>query len=83
MNDYYVTFRSLTAAQRGLAACRVHGIAAAMLRTPAFLTSRGCSYCIRVSADEIDRMSMVLRLEGVLYEHVFRLGGSRAEEVFL
>ena len=48
MNDYYVTFRSLTSAQRASFEASKHGIRAELIRTPKSLSSTGCGYALRV-----------------------------------
>ena len=49
MREYCFSFRSVTAAQRGLHALAGAGIPASMTRTPAQLAKNGCGYCLRLS----------------------------------
>ena len=68
MKDYYFSFRSVTAAQRGLQALTDAGIPALMGRTPGPLAKKGCGYCLRVSrlrAPEAARMLRGMGMQGV------------------
>ena len=49
MREYCFSFRSVTAAQRGLHALAGAGIPASMTRTPVQLAKNGCGYCLRLS----------------------------------
>ena len=82
MFDHYITFRSLTSAQLGVAACRNHGLMVMLARLPQTVSNQGCNYSIKASNDTIDQVLLVLRLENIFYEHVFRKEGNRMEEVF-
>lgn len=44
----YITFRSVTYAQRGERVLEAGGIPAAVQRTPRWMEERGCGYCLRV-----------------------------------
>ena len=49
MEQYYFTFRSVTAAMEGQRELERTGIRAAMVRTPTALRKQGCGYSLRVS----------------------------------
>ena len=42
----YITFRSVTFAQRGEAVLEKDGIRCAMQRTPRWMEEQGCGYCL-------------------------------------
>ena len=48
MKWYYFTFRSVTVAQRGEGILRRLGVKCWLLRTPRWMETRGCGYCLRV-----------------------------------
>lgn len=48
MKFYYITFRSVTFAQKGEQALKRQGINCALQRTPRELSHRGCGYCLRL-----------------------------------
>ena len=83
MNDTYFTFQSLTAAQRGQAACWKHGIGTKLVRAPRNLSARGCGYALQVSSGVAEQVSLILRLEQIPFAHAYRQGNSGAEEVDL
>ena len=59
MKDCYFSFRSVTAAQRGLRALTAAGIPAAISRTPGALAKKGCGYCLRVREARIEKRHRV------------------------
>ena len=71
MNEYLITFRSVTAAQRAQALLRRHAIPAAVRRTPKALAQRGCGYSLAVGAGE--EATVLLRGHGAAFGSVFRL----------
>lgn len=48
MKEYFVTFRSITFAQRGQAVLRSAGIPAQLQRTPRWMEEKGCGYSLRL-----------------------------------
>lgn len=53
MKFYYITFRSITHAQRGDRILQKEGIRCILLRTPKWMEERGCGYCLRIWTNEI------------------------------
>lgn len=59
MTDY-ITFRSVTVAQRGEKILSAAGIRCAVRRTPRWMEEQGCGYCIRLSgADAKDALALL------------------------
>ena len=48
MMVYYITFRSVTAAQRGERILQTAGVRPVLLRTPKWMEEQGCGYCLRL-----------------------------------
>lgn len=48
MRSDYITFRSVTVAQRGERLLKGGGIDCVLQRTPRWMEERGCGYCLRV-----------------------------------
>ena len=48
MKFYYITFRSVTFAQRGEKVLASGGIRCSLLRTPRWMEEQGCGYCLRL-----------------------------------
>ena len=51
MKFYYITFRSVTYAQRGERLLDGAGYHCALQRTPRWMEEQGCGYCLRLWAD--------------------------------
>ena len=73
MKDYFVTFRSVTYAQRGEAALRTKGIRCALMRTPRWMEEKGCGYCLRIRWYHGDHAIAALREKGIAYGKVYTL----------
>ena len=65
MNWYYITFRSVTLAQRGEGILRRKGIDCHLQRTPKYMAERGCSYCLRLRQRNMDGALAVLQRENI------------------
>jgi len=48
MKFYYITFRSVTFAQRGESVLSARNIRCTLLRTPKWMEEQGCGYCLRL-----------------------------------
>lgn len=70
-NEWLITFRSVTFAQRGERVLRSNRIACRMQRTPKHLTERGCGYCLRLQSTDIPAAMEFLRREKLPYEKVY------------
>ena len=62
MRFYYITFRSVTHAQRGEQLLNQQGIRCALQRTPRWMEEKGCGYSLRV--DMLDTVGAVELLRG-------------------
>ena len=58
---WLITFRSVTFAQRAQAKLRKAGIDSSIQRTPAGLSDRGCSYCLRLRQWDIKHVIDLLQ----------------------
>ena len=52
MGMYFITFRSVTLAQRGERVLKKRGVFCQLQRTPRWMEEQGCGYCLRVRALE-------------------------------
>ena len=71
MKSYYITFRSVTLAQRGERALRQGGMDCTLQRTPRWMEERGCGYCLRVRPSDTLRCLELLKGNGVAYSKVY------------
>lgn len=72
-NEWLITFRSVTFAQRGERALRTRGVQCVIQRTPKKLTERGCGYCLRLRASDVPGAVEILRREKLQYEKLYAL----------
>lgn len=61
MNFYYITFRSVTYAQRGEKLLQGGGIRCTLLRTPKWMEQQGCGYCLRLWTRDASQAVALLR----------------------
>ncbi len=48
MKHYYITFRSVTFAQRGERLLKQQGVGCTLLRTPRWMEEQGCGYALKL-----------------------------------
>lgn len=84
MGYAYITFRSVTHAQRGEGLLSGTGIRCAMQRTPRWMEEQGCGYCLRLRTDDILLAVRLLRAAQVPFRRVYgQLPDGEVEEVRL
>ena len=82
MNVYFITFRSVTLAQRGEGALAGEGVHCTLTRTPRWMEERGCGYCLRLRGNDPARWVGVLRQRAVEFLKVYlRRADGTVEEV--
>ena len=72
MNVYFITFRSVTPAQRGQAVLEGEGLRSVLARTPRWMEERGCGYSLRLRCDDAAYYVRLLRQRGVDFRKVYR-----------
>ena len=84
MNFYFITFRSVTAAQRGERALQKKGIRCQLSRTPRWMEEQGCGYSLQVRHVDAARAVQLLQAADVHYRKVYlhRENGA-VEELYL
>lgn len=71
MRFYYITFRSITFAQRGEALLQSAGIACSLQRTPRYMEQQGCGYTIRVYEYALQQALAILHRHKVAFRKVY------------
>jgi hypothetical protein len=71
MKFFYITFRSVTYAQRGASVLEKGGFRATVLRTPRWMEEQGCGYCLRLWSAEISGPVGLLRQEKIPMRKVY------------
>lgn len=75
MKKIYVTFRSITLAQRGERTLRAGGVDCALIRTPKWMETRGCGYCLRLRPEAAERALGLLTQARVPFRKVYAQNG--------
>jgi len=83
MNGCFITFRSVTHAQRGEQLLGGGGIFCRILRTPRWMEERGCGYCLRLKRRDLEMAVALLRQAEVPFRKIYREGEEGFEEVLL
>mgnify|MGYP003491854985 CR=1 FL=1 len=73
MKDCFITFRSVTFAQRGESELRRGGIACSVRRTPRWMEERGCGYGVEVKCPDLKAGLEVLRREKIPFRKSYLL----------
>lgn len=82
MNVYYITFRSVTPAQRGERVLRQMGIRCTLQRTPRWMEEQGCGYALRLWAKDVTGAVARLREQNVVLRRVYvQHPGGELEEI--
>ena len=71
MKFYYITFRSVTFAQRGERVVKDGGHHCTLQRTPRWMEEQGCGYALRVWTAEIQPVLRLLRQEHVMMKRLY------------
>ncbi len=79
-NDWLITFRSVTFAQKGERRLRAAGIDCSLQRTPRELSERGCGYCLRLRSKHVVEAVRILKEGQLAYGKVYVLTDGHPEE---
>lgn len=71
MKIYYITFRSVTFAQRGEELLRQADWRCSLQRTPRWMEAQGCGYALRIWTKDISDAVQLLRGSGVPLRRVY------------
>ena len=83
MRMNFITFRSVTPAQRGQRILLQAGIDCSLQRTPRWMEERGCGYCLRLRQSDTERAVAVLRQGKLPFSKVYGGGEGTVEELVL
>ena len=80
----YITFRSVTFAQRGERVLQSAKIRCTLQRTPRWMEEQGCGYCLRLYTKELATAAELLVREGVPFRKLYeQTAQGQLEEVTL
>ena len=77
----FITFRSITPAQRGQRLLQQNGIGASIQRTPRWMEEQGCGYCLRLREQDLQLACQLLRQANVPFSKVFVWQGEKLQEM--
>lgn len=72
MRSCFITFRSVTFAQRGEGLLRRAGIPCTLQRTPKWMEAQGCGYSLRLDVKDLGRSRELLQAGQVPYRKVYQ-----------
>lgn len=82
MKFYYITFRSVTFAQRGEKLLNQGGFRCTLQRTPRWMEAQGCGYSLRVWTQDVEPAVELLRREQIPLRRVYiQMPDGQLEEV--
>lgn len=67
----FITFRSVTIAQRGERALNAAGVRCTLQRTPRWMEEQGCGYCLRMDGGNAKKGTEVLRRNQLAWRKVY------------
>lgn len=71
MGLYFITFRSVTYAQRGEKVLAKANIRANLMRTPRWMEEQGCGYALKLWTNDIRVPLKLLREHNVQYRRIY------------
>ena len=71
MRSYYITFRSVTFAQRGERILNGKQLRCHLMRTPRWMEEQGCGYALRVWTEDISEAVQLLRRNQIPMRRVY------------
>ena len=74
MKDCFITFRSVTFAQRGERELKRAGLSCSLRRTPRWMEEQGCGYSIRLHCRDIMGALELLKDRQIPYRKVYLHG---------
>ena len=71
MKIYYITFRSVTFAQRGERLLTAEGVRCTLQRTPKWMEAQGCGYCLRLRTEDVHNAVGILHRAGLPMRKIY------------
>ena len=82
MKNTWVTFRSVTPAQRGEMMLRRNGVSCVLRRTPIWMQEKGCGYTLQIRFADTDFSVRLLRENKIEFKKLYMIGeNGTAEEL--
>ncbi len=73
MDGYWITFSSITPAQRGEGVLKRNHIFCSLRRAPRWMEARGCGYSLQVRPNDWEIAVALLKNENISFRKVYKL----------
>ena len=83
MRKDFITFRSITPAQRAQRLLRQSGVETVLQRTPRRMEQKGCGYCLRLQPEQRQLALQLLQHTGIQYGKIYADTDGVLEELTL
>lgn len=85
MDGYWITFSSITPAQRGEGVLKRNRIFCTLRRTPRWMEAKGCGYSLQVRPNDWEFAVALLKNENISFRKVYKMrpDGQGEEVAFL
>lgn len=71
MKYYFITFRSVTTAQRAEKELQGEGVRTLLVRTPKWMEAQGCGYSLRLKTGEISAAADLLQERHIPFRRIY------------
>lgn len=83
MSVFFITFRSVTLAQRGERVLNRGKISCQLQRTPRWMEEQGCGYALRIRGEDGKKVAELLQSNGIQFRKIYLQRGDSVEEAEL
>ena len=73
MDGYWITFSSITPAQRGEGVLKRKGVFCNLRRTPRWMEAKGCGYSLQVREKDWEFAVTILKREHINFRKVYKM----------
>lgn len=73
MDGYWITFSSITPAQRGEGVLKRNRIFCTLRRTPRWMEAKGCGYSLQVRPNDWEFAVAILKNENISFRKVYKM----------
>ena len=79
MEQYFITFRSVTYGQKGERALKSEKLSCSLMRAPKWMETRGCGYAVQV--ENFQKAVQLLKEKNIPFEKAYRVQGNMRKEL--
>ena len=71
MDQFFITVRSVTVAQRGKSLLEGRGIRCSLQRTPRWMEEKGCGYALQIPGGRLHEAAQILQAGRIAYRKAY------------